>query len=616
MGARDKKFTVRKVALLFFQHAPWATLAMLLLKGTLAMLPFASVLLGAQFVDRALAAATLGARPAIYSAVLVALVQLIQRLGNNWYSFCRLIQHEKTYPVVDKMITARIACLQYSYIEDDAAQDILSRIASDPEGILSGTMEGYLGLAAFVVSNMSLVSILVFQMPIWVSLVIIAVLAAFGFYALKSGQRQYHAHAEVTACRRRADYYEKILGNRDAVNERALFGYSEKINEEFLAASREARRKEQKAHFTWFLGMNIGGYIAAGISIIVLLLLLPAVLRKETSVGLFVSLVTAFMSMIQMVTWQFPDRIKELSKSKMALKDFNTVMDMPLYADASQDFAVKKGKALTEGGIGDAAYGREDPGGNLTFESLEFRNVTFRYPGTDKEVLRNMSFQVKKGMHYAFAGRNGCGKSTVVKLMLRLYEPDKGEILLNHRNIREYETGHIWKVFAVLFQDYARYPVSLADNIALGGAAGQKDMDRVGRAVSEAGLEQVVEKLPGGLETALGKVLDGSVDLSGGEWQRVAMARMHYNVSPVKILDEPTAAMDPVQEQKVYQQFSDAYRDRTTIMITHRLGATAACDCIFVIEDGEVKETGSHESLMERNGIYRMMFDRQREWYL
>lgn len=270
--------------------------------------------------------------------------------------------------------------------------------------------------------------------------------------------------------------------------------------------------------------MNIGGYIAAGISIIVLLLLLPAVLRKETSVGLFVSLVTAFMSMIQMVTWQFPDRIKELSKSKMALKDFNTVMDMPLYADASQDFAVKKGKALTEGGIGDAAYGREDPDGNLTFESLEFRNVTFRYPGTDKEVLRNMSFQVKKGMHYAFAGRNGCGKSTVVKLMLRLYEPDKGEILLNHRNIREYETRHIWKVFAVLFQDYARYPVSLADNIALGGGAGQKDMDRVGRAVSKAGLEQVVEKLPGGLETALGKVLDGSVDLSGGEWQRVAMA--------------------------------------------------------------------------------------------
>lgn len=276
MGARDKKFTVRKVALLFFQHAPWATLAMLLLKGTLAMLPFASVLLGAQFVDRALAAATLGARPAIYSAVLVALVQLIQRLGNNWYSFCRLIQHEKTYPVVDKIITARIACLQYSYIEDDAAQDILSRIASDPEGILSGIMEGYLELAAFFISNMSLVSILVFQMPIWVSLVIIAVLAAFGFYALKSGQRQYHAHAEVTACRRRADYYEKILGNRDAVNERALFGYSEKINEEFLAASREARRKEQKARFTWFLGMNIGGYIAAGISIIVLLLLLPA----------------------------------------------------------------------------------------------------------------------------------------------------------------------------------------------------------------------------------------------------------------------------------------------------------------------------------------------------
>ena len=615
MRERDMKFTVRRAALFFFQHAPWATLAMLLLKGTLAMLPFASVLLGAQFVDRALEAA-LGVRPAICSAVLVALVQLVQRLGNNGYSFCRMLQRERTYPAVDRMITEKIACLQYSCIEDDAAQDILSRIAGDPEGILSGIMEGYLEMAVFIISNVSLVSILIFQMPVWVSLVITAVLAAFGFYALKSGQRQYHAHAEVTACRRKADYYEKILGDRDTVNERTLFDYGEKINKEFLAASRRARKKEQKARFSWFLGMNIGGYIAAGISVIVLLLLLPAVLRRETSVGLFVSLVTAFMSMIQMVTWQFPDRIKELSKSKMMLEDFNVVMDMPLYADAFQDFAVKKGKALTEGRLDGTASGGELSDGDLTFESLEFRNVTFRYPGTDKEVLKNMSFQVKKGMHYAFAGKNGCGKSTVVKLILRLYEPDKGEILLNHRNIREYEAGHIWKIFAVLFQDYARYPVSLADNIALGGGGGRKSMARVERALSQAGLEQVVEKLPEGLETALGKVLDGSVDLSGGEWQRVAMARMHYNASPVKILDEPTAAMDPVQEQKVYRQFSDAYRDRTTIMITHRLGAAAACDCIFVIEDGGVKETGSHESLMERNGIYREMFDKQREWYI
>ncbi len=616
MGGRDKRFTVRGVFFFFFKYAPWATLAMLLLKSMFSMLPFAAVLLGAQFVDRALAAATLGVRPAVCSAVLLALVQLVQRLGNNWYSLFRLTQREKTYPVVDQMITDRVACLQYSYIEDDSAQDIFSRIAGDPEGILSGIMEGYLELAVFLISNMSLVSILVFQMPVWVSFVIIAVLTVFGFYALRGGERQYNVHAEVTACRRKADYYEKILGNRDAVNERTLFGYSEAVNKEFLAASRQARKKEQKARFLWFMGMNIGGYAAAGISIIVLLLLLPAVMQGETSVGLFVSLVTAFMSMIQMVTWQFPNRIKELSRSKMMLGDFNTVMEMPLYTDVLQETVVKKGGVSGERGCG----GTDDDvafwGQELTFESLEFRDVSFRYPGTDKEVLKNMSFQVKKGMHYAFAGKNGCGKSTVVKLILRLYEPDKGEILLNSRNIREYETGHIWRIFAVLFQDYARYPVSLADNIALGGCMGKKDADRVDRAVSEAGLEHVVKKLPRGLETALGKVLDESVDLSGGEWQRVAMARMHYNASPVKILDEPTAAVDPVQEQKVYQQFSKAYCDRTTIMITHRLGATAACDCIFVIEDGRVKETGSHESLMERNGTYRMMFDKQREWYI
>lgn len=448
-----------------------------------------------------------------------------------------------------------------------------------------------------IAANISLLAVLMAYAPVWLSLIIAGMLALFGRFAVKGGKKQYEAHAEVTFHRRRASYYEEIMGNRAMANERMLFRYAGEINNRFLEESRKARVKERKARFWWFLWSNAGGYAAIGISIIVIVVLLKPVVRGDTSIGIFISLVTAFMSMTQVITWQFPDIVKELAKGGQALKEFGTVMDMPVYTDAEE----KNSTGLTE---------------NLSFESLEFRRVSFRYPDTETDVLKDMSFRIEKGKHYAFAGRNGCGKSTVVKLILRLYEPDSGVILLNGKDIKSYKTGQIWTMFSVLFQDYARYPVSLYDNIALGKAAEKTEADEVQSAASAAGLDSLIAGLPCGMDTELGKLSEDAVELSGGEWQRVAMARTACGTAEVRILDEPTAAMDPVQEQKVYRQFSGMHCGATTIMITHRLGATASCDCIFVIEDGKVAEEGSHAGLMGQEGIYHEMYDTQRAWYL
>lgn len=647
------RFGLGQSAAFYFRHALAATLGMYLLKILFSLLPFLTVIASARFVDRVLDMSPQGGKEALGSAALIALLMLVREVGSNLYAFLRTKQWSRTYPVMDRMVAQKIAALPYEKVEDERVQDILSRVKEDPEGLLSGIIEGYLELGGFLVSNVSLVAVLVAQAPAWVSAVITGMLVCFGIFAVKGGERQYEARAEVTMRKRKAEYYGDVLKDRALAQERMLFGYGGSINEAYLKESAEARRLERKTSKKWLIGMNLGAYIAIGISVLVILTLVAPVLQGRISVGLFVSLVTAFMSMTQNITWQFPGMLKEMAKGRRMLQDFNTVLQMPVAAEPETDIQAEE----------------------VAFETLEFRDVSFRYPGTEKEVLKSVSFRIERGKHYAFAGRNGCGKSTIVKLILRLYEPDGGEILLNDRNIREYDPGQIWGMFAVLFQDYARYPVSVYENIALGDRAMQKAYayigqperaagpgenrpaekagskggmdagkktvvsgdrsadgmkaaepgkglwakpaaDRVRQAASKAGLGGLLEKLPDGLDTELGKLSEISVDLSGGEWQRVAMARMECGRASVRILDEPTAAMDPVQEQTVYRQFSNMNQNETTIMITHRLGATWLSDCIFVIEDGRVMEEGSHSVLMEKQGIYSEMYEKQREWYL
>lgn len=611
MKSKYKSFGLREAVSLYFRKAPLITSAMYLLKLLFALLPFLTVLVSARFVDGVLAFSEKDRGAVISSAFLVAVLMLIQQTGSNLYSFLRTKQWSRVYPVTDRMITEKISLLPYEKAENDAIQDILSRVRTDPEGLLWGILEGYMGLGGFLISNVSLVAVLVTQAPVWVSAVVSGMLILFGIFAVRGGEKQYNAWAEVTLRRRKAKYYGEILSNRAMADERMLFRYGDTVNEMFRKESREARLLERKARRWWFLGMNLGAYISIGISVTVILVMMTPVLQGKTSVGLFVSLVTAFMNMTRTISWQFPSLLKEISRGRRLLKDFDTVMGMPDDTEASSSLTESAGCAVA-------------------FQTLEFRNVSFRYPGTEKEVLKGISFRMEKGKHYAFAGKNGCGKSTVVKLLLRLYEPDGGEILINGRNIREYDKEQVWDMFAVLFQDYARYPLTVSENIALGirgiipereevfrkEGASEEEKREVLRAASAAGLDDLIQKLPRGLDTELGKLSENSLDLSGGEWQRVAMARVNCGTSAVRILDEPTAAMDPVQEQKVYRQFSDMNRDATTIMITHRLGATRLSDCIFVIEDGRVMEQGSHSDLMEKQGIYREMYEKQREWYL
>lgn len=228
--------------------------------------------------------------------------------------------------------------------------------------------------------------------------------------------------------------------------------------------------------------------------------------------------------------------------------------------------------------------------------------------------MKNFNLRLEKDLHYAFVGINGAGKTTVTKLLTGLYDNYEGEILLNGRELRTYSQAELKALFAVVYQDFAKYYIPLKDNIALGNVLNFNDQE-VQQVASIIGLDEEVKDLPMGYDTPLGKIIEGGVDLSGGQWQKVAIARALYNPAQIRILDEPTAALDPVAESNIYEMFGRISKGKSTIFITHRLGAAKLADQIIVIDDGQVKEQGTHDELLKLGGIYAEMFEDQRSWY-
>jgi len=253
------------------------------------------------------------------------------------------------------------------------------------------------------------------------------------------------------------------------------------------------------------------------------------------------------------------------------------------------------------------------------FTKIEFRNVRFKYPDTEEYVIEDLSFIINRNEQCYIVGKNGAGKSTVVKLLSGLYTDYEGTILLNDKDIKSYSLKYRWKLLAIVFQDFAQYPMSILENITFTGSLEnvneKKSMNYIENILNSLNMTEFLRKLPQGIMTKLGKVERQSVDLSGGQWQRLSIARAMYHGGEIMILDEPTAAMDPIVETKMYEEFVKISSEKTSIFITHRLASVKNADKIIVIENGRAEEIGSHDVLMNKNGIYKEMYDSQAKWY-
>ena len=592
---RDRTYRFTDYLIIPFRAAPIPSCGKCLNMLLTALMTTAQAMATALFVDTALA---IFAGNAVYHAIFTPLIYLLLIVAYGTVS--NTVDHFTTLGIDQQLagtyraeILEKRARLAYCNIEDNATWDLITRVCKEPELQIRTAFCNILEMVSIVVRVGSLLLLITTQVW-WAGIVILAISVPLFLISKKAGQKEYTAWKEAEKHRRRADYLKNVILSREAAEERSLFGYTEDVNRRWLERDEQSRRIEQKTLKEQFIRMKASSIITALLSLSIIAILLFPYARGELSSGMFISLVTATLSLVQMMSWQLSSTTNTFAKNMEYLRDLT------------------KFCALTET---DGALDPPVSAESVNFGTITFQNVSFRYPGTEKDILRNLNLTLEPGRHYAIVGVNGAGKTTLTKLLTGLYDNFEGEILIGGRSIRDFTQAQLKAMFGVVYQDFARYYIKVADNIALGNVLSY-DEAKIREAAQFIGIDEAIRQLPQGYDTYLGKIHEGGVDISGGQWQRLAIARILYNPAHMRILDEPTAALDPVAESEVYRMFGQISAGQSTIFITHRLGAARLADDIIVLDGGRVAEQGSHEALLSAGGIYAEMFEAQRSWYV
>lgn len=380
------------------------------------------------------------------------------------------------------------------------------------------------------------------------------------------------------------------LRSRDYTKELKAYGASDYLIDTYQARLNERNRDYERYYFKNLRKILAGNYITKFSAILNVILLLILFGGGHISVGLF-------MAMTNVMFGNIYDNLSVFAGffrwSGMHVKTYE-------YYD--KFFALSDEPEGTETVL------------PKTFD-IEFRDVWFRYPGTKRDILKGLSFHIRDGEKASIVGENGEGKSTMIKLLLGLFTPDRGEILVGGKNLADYPLSLRTKIFGPVFQDFSRYSITAGENIGVGDIENLAREEKVKAAARKGKAHAFLEKFPEGYDTLLGRDFEDGVDLSGGQWQRIALSRAFMGDKPVLLLDEPTSQLDPMAEAELYHEFSHMAENKTSLFITHRLGSTMITDRIFVIREGKIAESGSHEELMESGGIYSAMFRSQKQWY-
>lgn len=559
-----------------------------------ALMPAAQALALANFVDHSMKMLEGGGslEPIIISILLIMLCILFVNLMPSIMDIVNLSAKNKMTLVLKNEILNKKSFIECQYAENAETQELIHRVTEHAVENFIGGFQNILAAANIIISIVSLLMIIMAS-TVTGALIIVAVCIPLLALAVKTGEKNYVMSKEAKKIQRKYNYQKEVLMDKKYANERILFGYGQKLIDNYVDLYHQAYKIESKIEWKTYANMKSGSIVTLIIAAIIVAILIPAI-EDTMSVGVFIALVTAILNLVQNMSWNLSNVMKEYSRLKEYLKDFNRFLRL----NEKENAAAEKEKTA-----------------EAEIRSVEFRNVSFQYPGTDKYVLKNCSFVLEGNKSYAFVGNNGAGKSTIIKLLIGQYDNYDGEILINNINIRDYNFGLMKAFISVVFQDFQKFSVSLKDNIIIGDSL-LYDENRLNEVISAVGLNDLVNRLPKGINTNLGKIIEDGIDLSEGQWQKVAIARLLYANAKINILDEPTASLDPMAECNIYELFSRINRNRFTIYITHRLSAAKIADEILVISDGSVAEKGSHAQLMGiHNGLYQKMFESQKSWY-
>jgi ATP-binding cassette subfamily B protein len=517
---------------------------------------------------------------AVLADILGRIVSLVdsllsERVSNS--SSVRLMEHAATLDLED--------------FEDSEFQDQLERARRQTSGRMT-LMGQLLGQAQDIVTVASFVAGFIFFAPWLIALLLLALVPAFLGEAHFNAQ-SYSLDFGRTPERRELDYVRQTAASVETAKEVKIFGLNGflidryiRLANDFYAANRKlAIRRARWGGFFTAIG-TIGYYLAYAY-------IAWRTLTGEFSVGDLTFLAGSFR------------RLRTLLEG--LLTSFSTTAGQALYLNDLFSFFQVEPEILSPD--------NPRPFPQPIREGFVFDDVGFRYPDAERWAVRHLSFELHAGEVLALVGENGAGKTTLVKLLTRLYDPDEGRILLDGHDLREYDLEALRGNMGVIFQDFVRYNLSAGDNIAVGKIAARGDRARIERAAMRSQADEVINRLPAGYQQMIGKRFKNGVELSGGEWQKIAIARAYMREAAVLVLDEPTAALDARSEFEVFKRFKELSSGKTAVLISHRFSSVRMADRILVLADGIVESAGTHDELMKQSGRYSELFELQAAGY-
>ncbi len=443
-----------------------------------------------------------------------------------------------------------------------------------------------------VVTTIIFTAVLLRYSPLLVLLLLVGVLPSFlgethfAFLGYAKNFRQ-------TPAKRLMDYLRQVGGSKEAAKELKLFNLSEYLTERFSKLSKEiydenVALSSRKVFWGGLLSIiGTGGYYGSYAFVI------WRAIHGAYDIGTFYFITNSIMQASSYLQQVF-STASGIADQALFLTDLIAFFDM-------KPTVRSKPNAL--------------PAPRPIKRGFEFRNVSFAYPGTERRILKNFNFTLSPGERIALIGENGQGKTTVVKLITRLYDPTEGQILLDGVDLREYSLDDLHQEMGVIFQDFMRYEMTARENIAVGRVEIPHTEDEIITAAEKSLAAEVVKKLNGGYDQMLGRRFETGVDLSGGEWQRIALARAYLRDAQLLILDEPTAALDAKSELEVFERFAELTTGKMALLISHRFSTVRMADRIVVLAGGQLVEEGDHKQLMALNGRYAEMFEMQAASY-
>jgi len=517
---------------------------------------------------------------AIFSDVFNRLIGATDTLIGSLYS------NDSSVELIQK--TARV---DLQYLEDSEFYDKLERARRQTVGRVN-LMSNSLAQAQDFITIVSLISALIYFYPILIFLLVISIIPTL-LNELKFSSSNYKLTSRMAPERRQLDYMRVIGASDVTAKEVKLFGLADFISRTFSTTANKYYQSIKKLTIkrsVWGATFNIIGVIAYYGAFV--FIVLKAVVSLVT-IGELTFLAGSFNKLRNQLQVMFT-RFSNITESALYLHDYFEFIDME-FNDQS-DFQQLPVPAEIVTGI-------------------KFQNVTFSYPNGHIPVFNGLSFDLRKGEKLVLVGENGSGKTTLIKLLLRLYEPTSGCILLDGVDIRHYEKEEYQKLFGAIFQDYVKYYLTTRINIAVGNIENVGNDKKIEEAAELSLADEVVKDLLNGYDQELGKRFKKGAELSGGQWQKIALARAYMSEAPIIILDEPTSALDARAEYEVFQRFIGLTKGRTSIIISHRFSTVRMADRILVLNNGEVLELGTHEELMENGNLYSELFELQAEGY-